>query len=221
MTTQQIRQTGSALVATLLLLTLGGTASATFVTPDAYQMWQRADPSSTYQEWDVWTTIGSAADVANVNPNGNAAVSQSVPGAVMVAGSGNLYAMGGDPSFSIVIPDFDSPSHTTSVLLQIETIGNEFVPGTVLINGQAPSYSVEFGNTEVPGFGGQMMSVIETLFSWNGLTTGSDITIEFDGTQNMSLSRLSVDTSTVPEPGTALLMLIGLTGLACQGRRKA
>jgi len=30
-----------------------------------------------------------------------------------------------------------------------------------------------------------------------------------------------VDTNTVPEPGTAVLMLLGLTGLACRKNRKA
>ena len=221
MTTNIRRHLSGILVAGVICLGFVSAAQATpFIAPEDYSMFTRGDAGTTYQYWDVFTsTSGATADIANNNSNGDATVSE-VNGVSMATGSGNIYAMGGNPSFEIVIPEFDAPGHFTSVLLQITTLGSEFIPGSVKINGADPGYSVEFGRVTIPA-GPSTADQVDTLFTWNGLTSSDTITIEFDGAMHMSLTQVAVDTNTVPEPGTAVLMLIGLTGLACRKNRKA
>ena len=221
MTTNIRRHLSGLLVAGVICLGFVSAAQATpFIAPQDYAMWTRGDAGTTHQHWDVFTaTTGAIADIANSNSNGNATVSET-EGVSMATGSGNIYAMMGNPSFEIVIPEFDAPGHFTSVLLQITTIGSEFIPGSVKINGADPSYSTEFGRVSIPA-GPSTADQVDTLFTWNGLTSSDSITITFDGAIHMSLAQVAVDTNTVPEPGTAVLMLIGLTGLACRKNRKA
>ena len=221
MTTTLRRHLGGMLLAGVAFFGISAAAqAATYIAPEDYAMWTRGDAGTTYQYWDFFTTTtGATPDVADNNSNGTATLSET-NGVSMAIGSGNIYAMGGGPAFSIEIPEFNAPAHFTSVLLQITTLGSEFTPGSVKINGIDPGYSVEFDRVTIPA-GPSTADQVDTLFVWNGLASSDIVTIEFSGPMHLSLTQASVDTNTVPEPGTAVLMLIGLTGLACRRNRKS
>ncbi len=224
MTTKMRRHLGGLLLAGVAFFGFSVAAhAATYIAPEDYAMWTRGDTGTTYQYWDVFTTTtGATADIANDNSNGDATVSET-NGVSMATGSGNIYAMAGSPAFSIVIPEYDIAGHTTSVLLQVTTVGSEIIPSTVLLNGTAASYTTEFGRVTIPA-GPSTADMVDTLFVWSGpsaVASAGSHSITFSGPPHLSLAQVAVDTNTVPEPGTAVLMLIGLTGLACRRNRKS
>ncbi|MCH2186436.1 PEP-CTERM sorting domain-containing protein [Myxococcota bacterium] len=213
---------GSLLLIGLAGLVLVGSAQAAFIDPSSVTPgWSRTDYGTTYQAWDVFTApSGNAPDVANDNPNGTATVSET-NGVAFVTGGGNIYAMSGSPAFSVEVPN--SPAtDTSSVLLQLQTIGSEVIFPSVLINGVGPSQTAELSRISIPaGPPGTFADQVETWYLWTGVIAAGEINITFGGPPHLSLASVSVDTSTVPEPSTALLVMLGLTGLACSGRKKA
>ena len=213
---------GSLLLLGFAGLVLVGSAQAAFITPsDVTPGWTRGDSGTTYQAWDVFTsTTNNAPDVANNNPNGTGEVSETA-GVAFVTGGGNIYAMAGNPSFSVQVPN--SPAvDTSSILLQLQTIGSEVIFPSVLINGAGPSQTAEISRISIPaGPPGTFADQVETWYLWTGVTAAAEINITFGGPPHLSLAAVSVDTSTVPEPSTALLVMLGLTGLAFSGSKKS
>ena len=140
----------------------------------------------------------------------------------MVIGSGSLYSPGGAQSLDITIPDFNQPG-TTSVLLQVKTMGSELDPTSLSFGGTLGyAYTHEISRiTESSGFG--PVQTVETLFTFHGLPTSSVFGINFDAPVHSSVQNIAVDTNfvPVPEPGTATLFGLGLAGLAASSRKRA
>lgn len=220
----------------LLLTGLCGSAQGAFVSPQSFT---RGVGGNTYQHWDVFNALPYATpDVGNVNPSGQAVLTNTFGGAI-VTGSGNLYAPGGAAVFSVTIPEADVPvpSHHVTAIVQIKTQGTELNYDSVLLNGLAPVDTAELSRVVLGGFGGEaveswfLFSVPYSAFGdLDGLTDVLTLTFSATG-PHMSLDQVSIDTAIspfgffaepnpVPEPGSlAMLAGLGFVGLARRRRR--
>lgn len=233
-----------------LFALLGATAAhANFVQP---QSWSRGVGGTTYQEWDNFTGVGfpfaiptpnQAPDVASINPNGTAGLTEvglNSGAFVTGSGSGNIYSFSGATAFEVTIPEADvpTPPHNVTAIVQIETLGTEYDPASLLLNGLAPVSTVELSRAgSGASFGG------DAVVTWNlfevpyasfgdGIPGTEDLLLEFSAAESsMSLAALAIDTAirpfgffaepdpvVIPEP-SALLLSVGLVGLVAARRR--
>lgn len=220
------------LIATLAPLS----AQAAFTTPAS---WSRGVDGTTYQEWDAFTTFtGATPDVASVNDNGTAALTENTGGG-FVTGGGNIYSFSTATDFTVTVPEADvtapAPDHDVTAIVQIRTLGTELDYSSVLLNGLAAVDTAELDRQGLGGFGGAQ---VDTWFLFNipyadfgdGVPGVEDLTLTFNASgSSLSLDRLSVDTAIrpfgfyaeanpVPEP--ASLGLIALGGMLALGRRR-
>ena len=217
----QLVRAGHVLLIGLALLVLAGSAQAAFITPSdlATGGWTRGDAGTTYQQWQPYPYAYGAPPVVSQNSAGTATVTATNPAAgTYPAGSGNLYSPAGAPSFVVSVPNFPSPSDQTTVLLQIKTGGSELDYSSVKINGQAANDYQELSRVTVTTPFGPS-STVESMWVFNNVFAGDSFAVTFSSYQHNSLGTIEIDTNTVPEPGTALLVLAGLAGLAYQGRK--
>jgi hypothetical protein len=209
----------------LWLLSTGATLTMLLVAQSAFAVafttpadWTRGDPNSTYQHWDAFSaSFGATPDVANSNPNGTATAGVTPPG--LLTSSSNYYSFGGPFSVLLDVPDYNLASHRTLVMLQVATEGNELLPGTLFANAVAPHYSEElFRGTVTSPFG--PVERVETLFLF-GIETAANFSLQLGANIHASVVEVAVDTfaSPIPEPTTALMVMVGLAGLGVSGRR--
>lgn len=234
---------GLTAVAAVTVVSVG--ADAAFVTPTS---WDRGIGGTTYQAWDVFSDDDgdgannindSTPDVANVNGNGTATLSESGGNGAFLTGGGNIYSFGGVTDFTVTIPEADVPvpPHDVTAIVQIATLGTEVDYASVLLNGIAAVDTAELsrGGSGSP-FGG---STVEGWFLFNvpyanfgdGDGLSDDLTLTFNASgSSMSLDRLSIDTAIrpfgffaeanpIPEP--ASLMLVAAGGLLVASRRRS
>ncbi len=139
---------GRMMVGGLGVLCAASIASGDFITPDGYG-WARGDAATTYFEWD-WFTSTSGGNVPDVgqfpNPVPGGWLEPDVfetTGDGLITGSGNIYSPFGPIYVEVTIPNYDTGTGTTTLLLQVKTIGNELVYSDVVMDNQAPIEIVE------------------------------------------------------------------------------
>lgn len=197
----------------------GSVANADFVQP---QSWTRGGFGSTYQEWEFFTGLfNQAPDVADVNPNGSASLSESgntvifppgptgVPTGAFVTGGGNIYSFATATEFDVTIPvaDVPVPPHNVTAIVQIETLGSELDYANVLLNGLPAVDTAELSRGFAGGpFGG---AAVESWFLFNvphgvftdGQPGPDNLELTFNASSSsMSLVQISVDTAIRPGP---------------------
>lgn len=177
---------------------------ADFVVPNgANYSWTRGSTvHSTYAQYEVFTAAAgpNAPDVGSFAGGALPAGAPSwnvydTSGQSFVTSGGNIYSFAAPTSIHIVAPNFDlGASHTTTVLVQIRTQGNEFQVSSVNIGGAAPTETTELLRQPLGGFGGFL---VDTLFRWELSGNALSYEIRFDASaSSMSLDRVTVDTFT-------------------------
>ncbi|MEL6498533.1 MAG: GC-type dockerin domain-anchored protein [Planctomycetota bacterium] len=183
-------------IALLPAVLVAGSASAQFVTPDAYG-WSRTDANTTYYEWDDFVqTCGSPPDVANspalVGEVGAFLCELGGNGA-FITSTLNIYSFSSTTEFEVEIPVDGQEGDTVDVLVQIRTLGSELNYPLVLVDDTAAVETIELSRQTLGGqFGGQG---VETLFSFEGLAYQNPILLTFESEfSSMSLEAISIDT---------------------------
>lgn len=185
------------LVSGLGILLAASIASADFIEPDAYG-WSREDADSTYLEWDWFTSTdgGNEPDIGQFPfplPDGwlEPDVVETTGNAIITS-TGNIYSPFGAINLDVTIPNYGTGEGTTTVLLQVRTMGNELDYANVNVDGVAPIDTIELLRED-----GDLGVNVETLFVF-----------EFDGNAmvyvagiptlvpHVALDRIAVDTYT-------------------------
>ncbi|MDP1662764.1 MAG: hypothetical protein Q8L55_12695 [Phycisphaerales bacterium] len=200
-------------------------AMADFHVPNGINYgWVRGvTPGSTYAQWESFVSIGG--------PN-NPDVGQSVVGTLaagaqpfnvtaagaltVVAGSGNLYSGFAPTAVTMTVPGFNWPAGTTTLLLQVRTVGTEINGATLNIGGVVPTTVTELSRISMGAQGAQ----VETLYRFDLPSDVSTYTVLFSSvTSHFSVDRVAIDTFTVPTPGAAVVL--GLAAFGAARRRRA
>ncbi len=192
------------LVASFMLASVPS-ARADLTTPSAYG-WEREDAGSAYFEWDFFFLSGGGnlPDVG-MFPD-PLPVGWSLPdvaetsGSAFLTSTGNMYSFTDIMDFEVRVPNAGdtTPGITTTVLLQVRTLGREIDYSTMLIDGQAPVEIVELFREDLQGdFGGGFVVgfTLERLFRWELAGNASEYVIEFTTAESsVSLDKIAVDT---------------------------
>jgi hypothetical protein len=158
-----------------------------------FMNWSRSDVDTTYQQWrgptnggtpslsnggENFTTVFGLNQPDNdyVNPNGvptaqyldDTRNSSGVTSAILLAGTQHLYSYFASADWEVLSPDYAyGSSHTTTVILQIEVLGNELLvgsstpnstsaPNTVKVDGQGWVDHVELSRVGAGGGGDEV-----------------------------------------------------------------
>lgn len=214
-------------IATLLSLLAVGTAKAAFTTPS----WTRpadnaaaAATSATYQYWDVFSSVvgPNAPDFANVNPNGlpNAFDSGAPMNGAFLTG-GNMYSAAGSLKPRTTIPGYNVPGNSLEVLVQLFVQGLDININSLTVNGAPASTLTGYNYQELSRIplGGPGGAAVEHLWSFTLPNDAASFQLDWDwGTPHAMLDRISIDTHSVPEPGT--LGLLSVAAVAVFRRRR-
>ncbi|MEM7754091.1 MAG: hypothetical protein AAF297_00480 [Planctomycetota bacterium] len=228
------------LAALLSALTAAHAAHAAFVLPTAFG-WDRGDSGSAHFQWDSFEdpSGGNFPDGGQFPtdlPNNWATPDVvELSGASFITSGGNIYSFSVATSFEVTLPNYglegedrlyagSEEAMSTSVLVQIRTLGSEVDTTSPRIGNFAPSERIELEREILGGeFGGVQ---VDTLFRFD-LPGNLDVyTLTFNAAaSSMSLDRLSIDTFVTASdfvPNAASLLSIGATsavpapaGLAC------
>lgn len=142
-----------------------GAARADFIPPDTYG-WSRGAERSTYFEWDIFVDPdgGNVPDVDQFpDPLPSGWVDPDVvvtSGSAVVTGSGRIYSPVGAINLQVTTPNYGEGA-TTTLLLQVRTIGTELDYAAVMAEGQLPVEIVEISRQS-----GSMGFEVETLFQF-------------------------------------------------------
>jgi hypothetical protein len=205
----------------------GSSARGDFITPDGVnEAWTRGvTPGSAYAQWERFrsATGGNTPDVGSfaggVFPGTSPAWDVfDTSGQSFVTGGGNIYAPAAVTNITVRVPNFGlGAGWTTTVLLQVRTLGTEVDPASVLLDGAAPVSSRELFRETFGGPGGFR---VDTLYRFEVAGNADGYSIRFDAaSSSMSLDRVAVDTFTVV-PAPAAASMLGLWAAAAAGRRR-
>ena len=220
--------TKGALLATITVAFAGNAMAGTWTVEDAPD-WRGADGAD-YYHWDDFTAANGYVEGPNMPnnemfPSGNAMLFNFAEGAI-VAGSGNLYAMGGPLNIhTYAYTDADLTAGT----LNVASIGTLIDYSSMMLvwddgidGGESGmlfgAASVNFSQA-IPNMGDSVN------VSWNWDLSGIDADIRTVGLMfesegpHISLDMVSLDLlTTVPAPGA--LALLGLAALSSRRRRE-
>ncbi len=221
------------------------TAVAAFVSPSG---WTRSDASSTYQEWDKFSSpagpnapnspnvpAGAVVDAAPFNPNGAANVIDS-SGASFVTSGGNIYSPSAIIDIDVQVPNYNAGAALwTTIILQTRTQGSLLDLNSIRIEHNSNTYTpVEqqlMFQQNLGGFGGVLQ---DRWFEFHLPGNAASYTIQFAGAESsVSLDKVAVDTiwtaaaspinepQPVPEPaGLALAITAACSIWFVKHRRK-
>lgn len=207
----------AALVAFVTLFA-AGTSQAAFTTPS----WTRpADNAAaaagltTYQYWDVFSSVvgPNAPDVANINPNGMPNVFDSgAPANGAFLTTGNMYSAVGSLQPRATVPGYNVAGNTVDVLVQLFVQGLDININSLTVNGVPANTLTAYNYQElsrVP-LGGPGGAAVEHLWSFTLPSDAASIQLDWNwGTPHSMFDRLSIDTQSVPEPSSMLLLSTG------------
>ncbi|MCH2142916.1 MAG: hypothetical protein MK077_07980 [Phycisphaerales bacterium] len=216
-------------ILTTVAVAFAGTASAGTWYAEDVPDWRGTDGAD-YYHWDDFTAANGYVDGPNMPnnemfPSGNAMLFNFAEGAI-IAGSGNLYAMGGSLNIhTYAYTDADALAVTlnlatvgtlidyTSMML-VWTDGTEEGDSGMLFGSESVNFSQEIPN---------MGDSVNVSWNWDLSGIGADIRsiglmYESEGS-HISLDMASLDILTaVPAPGA--LALLGLAALSSRRRRE-
>lgn len=208
----------TAAIATFVTLLAFSSANAAFTTPS----WARpadnaaaAATLTTYQYWDVFSSVvgPNAPDVANINPNGVPDVFDSgapMNGAFLT--TGNMYSAVGSLKPRATIPGYNVAGNSVDVLVQLFVQGLEININSLTVNGVPANTLTAYNYQElsrVP-LGGPGGAAVEHLWSFTLPSDAASIQLDWNwGTPHAMFDQLSIDTRSVPEPGSFALLAAG------------
>jgi len=205
-------------LATLVFLATLSTTHAAFTTPS----WTRpadnvaaAATGTTYQEWDVYSAVmgPNAPDVGNINPNGIANVFDSgAPANGAFLTGGNMYSAAGSLKPRVTVPGYNVPGNSLDVLVQLFVQGLEININSLTVNGVPANTLTAFNYQELSRIplGGPGGAAVEHLWSFTLPSDGASFQLDWNwGTPHAMFDRLSIDTSSTPEPGSLMLLSAG------------
>lgn len=140
----------------------------------------------------IGDTLAPGAGVFNVFDTGTAS---------FLTSGGNIYSPTGLVQPQVDIPSFGlGAGYSTTILVQVRTLGTEADSASVNLNGTLPSSTTELLRESLGGFGGFR---IDTLYRFDvvGNAVSYDFNFSSQGT-SMSLDRVAVDAfAAVQSPG--------------------
>lgn len=193
-------------------------AQAAFTTPS----WTRpadnaaaAASGTTYQYWDVFTSVvgPNAPDFANINPNSTPNVFDSgAPANGAFLTTGNMYSAVGSLRPRATIPGYNIAGNSVEVLVQLFVQGLDININSLTVDGVPVNTLTGFNYQElsrVP-LGGPGGAAVEHLWSFTLPSDAASFQLDWNwGTPHSMFDRLSIDTQSVPEPGSLALLAIG------------
>lgn len=187
--------------------------------------WSLSDPDSAHAAWNVFNAypLDTTPDAGSFG-FGSASVRENTGGAFLTGG-GNIYSFSVPTDFTITLAgSATTTGGSRTVALRLETLGSLVDPAslslTLNVGGVtlAPTSQGLVYQELLGGFGG---AEEERVFVWENVASDS-YTFDFNASSSsMSLAQVAVFASptVVPEPGTALLMMLGLAGLTVAGKK--
>lgn len=158
-------------------------------------------------------SAGAGAATLNVSPGG------------IITGTNNLYSFNSVPDYSTNLTSLETTEDYTSVVVQFAASGN-YAADRFTLDGATPDEFLNFGvRTSAGGFPYNFYWA-----EWQGIAASSDLVIELSGTgMHQSLagakatyfntSSNSFDIRSVPEPGSAAIILSLLTAVGLRRHR--
>jgi len=217
-----------ALASVLSLITIAS-ARAAFTTP----AWPRpadnlaaAATGTTYQHWDVFNSVigPNAPDLANINPNGMPNVYDSgAPANGAFITTGNMYSAVGSLLPRATIPGYNVPGNSVKVLVQLFVQGLDININSLTVDGVAANTLPAFNYQELSRIplGGPGGAAVEHLWSFTLPSDAASFQLDWIwGTPHAMFDQLSIDTRSVPEPGSLMLLAVGAS-LIVRRRRTA
>lgn len=206
-----------------------------FDTPSeaAWGGWDRGDTGTLYAEWDTFVDSsypGTRTAAPDVGSAGTSNANLAWNSGTFVAGSGNLY------SFSVVENFVASLSGSTSgatrAVLQFETWGVEANYSSILLNGEAPTYTAQtyYDPAYDSSFGA--VALVQYLAFWDLPTAAASYQFTFASAEpSLSLGQVAIDIgplttsggpiSNVPLPAAVWMFGTGLMSLLYANRRNS
>jgi hypothetical protein len=191
-----MRQRTIATAAGVLVAAGAALSRADFITPDDYG-WSRGDAGSTYFGWDIFvsTTGGNEPDAGQFpDPLPSGWVEPDVietTGDAFVTGSGRIYSPFGPINVEVTVPNYDTGSGQTTLLLQVRTIGFDLDFDNVVLDGSVLPVDI----VELSRQTGSMGDEVDTLFVFE--VDGNAPLYVFDiptAEAHVSIDAISVDT---------------------------